>query len=284
MLRVPKGRRGVIHSITSDEKMKQQLALTKRLLRLNIDIFYQYDMFHRYDIITPVPAEYPEVIMEYLYETHMHTSEVSGCADSSAAQQVADYKKRGYTGIIVTDHFINGYTSIRSKLPWDKKMRQFMTGYIEAKKVGVEYDLDVFLGWEFTIRGADLLTYGLDLDFLLANPGVDKFGFEAYSEIVRRNGGYLAQAHPYRNAYYIEHNYPVAAHLLDGVEVYNAMDSKAENEKALAYAKEHDLPMQAGTDSHSAGGYKYSGIKLNKKAESIGDIIEAIKTGNVTLI
>jgi len=222
--------------------------------------------------------------MDFLYETHMHTSEASGCAVSSAAQQVADYKKRGYTGLIITDHFINGNTSIRRKFPWDKTMKLFMNGYIEAKKAGVKYDMDVFLGWEFTIRGADILTYGLDLDFLLANPGLDKLGFEDYSEIVRKNGGYLAQAHPYRNAYYIEHNYPVAAHLLDGVEVYNAMDSKEENEKALAFAQEHELPMQAGTDSHRAGGYNYSGIKLDKKAESIGDIIEAIKTGNVTLI
>ena len=163
-------------------------------------------------------------------------------------------------------------------------MRHFVTGYVEAKKAGYKYDLDVFLGWEFTIMGADFLTYGLDLDFLLTNPDLDNLGIEKYSSLVRENGGYLAQAHPYRDAYYIEHNYPVAPHFIDGVEVYNAMDNNNSNSKAYAFAKEHDLPMQSGTDSHRTGGYNYAGILLRERAESIHDIIEAIKTGNVTLL
>jgi len=220
--------------------------------------------------------------MGYLYETHMHTSEVSGCAVSSAAQQVACYKKKGFTGIIVTDHFINGYTSCPNNLPWDKKMKHFVTGYEKAKKAGDELGLDVFLGWEFTILGADFLTYGLGLDFLLAYPGLDEFGIDEYSALVRDCGGYLAQAHPYRDAYYIEHNYPVAPHLIDGVEVYNAMDNDKTNAKAYAFAKENDLPMQAGTDSHRAGGYNYKGIVLSERAKNIHDIIDAIKAGDVT--
>jgi len=214
----------------------------------------------------------------------MHTSEVSGCAVSSAAQQVAAYKDRGYTGIIVTDHFINGYTSCPSSLPWDKKMKHFVSGYIAAKKAGDELGLSVFLGWEFTIRGADFLTYGLDLDFLLAFPGLDLLGIEDYSALVRKSGGYLAQAHPYRDAYYIEHNYPVAPFLIDGVEVYNVVDSIEANAKAMEFAVEHDLLKQAGTDSHSAGGVVHSGIALREKAESINDIIEAIRSGDVELL
>ena len=222
--------------------------------------------------------------MGYLYETHMHTSEVSGCALSSAAQQVAAYKKRRYTGIIITDHFVNGYTICPKKLPWEKKMEFFVSGYNEAKKAGNILGLDVFLGWEFTIRGADFLTYGLDLDFLLAYPGLDKLEIEQYSTLVREHGGYLAQAHPFRDEYYIEHNYPVAPHLIDGVEVYNVVDKKIANAKALAFAKEHDLPIQAGTDSHGRGNLYYSGIMLEKKAETIHDIIDAIKSRQITII
>ena len=222
--------------------------------------------------------------MGYLYETHMHTSEVSGCALSSAAQQVAAYKKRRYTGIIITDHFINGYTICPKKLPWEKKMEFFVNGYNEAKKAGNILGLDVFLGWEFTIRGADFLTYGLDLDFLLAHPGFDKLEIEQYSALVRENGGYIAQAHPYRDEYYIEHNHPVAPHLLDGVEVYNVVDKKIANAKAMAFATEHNLPIQAGTDSHGRGNLFYSGIVLQKKAETIHDIIDAIKTRQISII
>jgi len=221
--------------------------------------------------------------MEYLYETHMHTSEVSRCAVISAAQQVLTYKKRGYAGIIITDHFINGYSTCPKTLPWDKKMKHFVHGYEEAKKAGDIYDLDVFLGWEFSIRGADFLTYGLDLDFLLANPGVDKLEIEDYSALVRQSGGYLAQAHPYRDEYYIEHNYPVEPYLIDGVEVYNSVDKKTANNKALEFAIKNDLPMQAGTDSHGRGDGFYSGILLQQRAKSIEDIINAIKNKQVAL-
>jgi len=222
--------------------------------------------------------------MGFLYETHMHTSEISGCASCTAAQQVSVYKSNGYTGVIITDHFINGFSSRPNTLPWDKKMKHFITGYLQAKKAGDKQGLDVFLGWEFTIRGADFLTYGLGLDFLQANPGFDKLGFEEYSALIRKSGGYLAQAHPYRNAYYIEHNYPVAPHLIDGVEVHNAVDNEIANAKSYAFAEEHNLPMQAGTDSHRVGGYNYSGIVLSKKAESIHDIIKAIKAGDARLV
>jgi len=222
--------------------------------------------------------------MEFIYETHMHTSEVSGCAVNSASQQVVAYKKRGYTGIIITDHFINGYSTCPKSLSWEKKMEYFVTGYNEAKKMGDMHDLDVFLGWEFTVKGADFLTYGLDLEFLLSHPDLDKYNIEQYSALVRKCGGYLAQAHPYRDAYYIEHNYPVQPHLIDGVEVYNSMDKKLANAKALMFALENDLPMQAGTDSHSIGNRYYSGIALEKRAESIHDIIDAIKMKNISLL
>jgi len=222
--------------------------------------------------------------MGFLYETHMHTSEVSGCAVSTAAQQVYSYKKRGYTGIIITDHFTNGYSTIPKKIPWDKKMAHFVSGYLEAKKAGDTCGLDVFLGWEFTIRGSDFLTYGLDLDFLNGNPKFDKLGIEDYSALVRENGGFLVQAHPYRDACYIENKFPVAPNLIDGIEVYNAMDPMRTNAMALSFAKHNNLPMQAGTDCHSVHAPHLSGIKLRKKAESIYDIIDAIKNREVELI
>ena len=222
--------------------------------------------------------------MEYLYETHLHTSEVSACAVNTAAQQVDVYKRKGYTGIIVTDHFINGYTTCPKNLPWEEKMRFFASGYEEAKKAGDKVGLDVFFGWEFTIKGADFLTYGLDLDFLIAHPRLDRMRIEDYSDLVRKSGGYIAQAHPYRDAYYIEHNHPVRPHLIDGVEVYNSYDSESVNSRAYAFALDNNLPMQSGTDSHGRVDRWYRGIVLEEKAESIHDIIDAIKAKKVKLV
>ena len=222
--------------------------------------------------------------MGFLYETHMHTSEVSACAVNTAMQQVATYKRKKYTGIIVTDHFINGYSTCPKSLPWEQKMRYFTSGYEEAKIAGDKIGLDVFFGWEYTIRGADFLTYGLDLEFLIANPNLDLLKIEEYSALVRKNGGYIAQAHPYRDAYYIQHNYPVRPHLLDGVEVYNSYDADTANSRAYAFALDNDLPMQSGTDSHGRVDRDYRGIILNEKAETIHDIINAIKSKKVELI
>ncbi|MDR1664382.1 MAG: PHP domain-containing protein [Clostridiales bacterium] len=222
--------------------------------------------------------------MKFLYETHMHTAEVSACAGSAAAEQARAYSERGYAGVIVTDHFVNGNTTVHQKLPWEKKMKLFYSGYAAVKKEGEKRGLDVFFGWEFTIRGSDFLTYGLDFEFLLKHPGLDKLGIEAYSAIVRESGGYIAQAHPYREAWWIPEPSPADPGLLDGVEVYNASMPGEVNEKARLFAETHGLPRQAGSDSHSANLGFASGVALTKRAESILDIIHGIKGGEAELI
>ena len=223
--------------------------------------------------------------MGYKYETHMHSSEVSGCAKKRASQQVRDYKDKGYTGVIFTDHFTNGYTNCPRHLSWKEKMLFTVSGYEMAKKEGDKCGLDVFFGWEYTIKGSDFLTYGLDLEFLLSHPGLDKLPIDKYSQSVRDNGGFLAQAHPYKDDYYVEHKYPVDHIYLDAVEVFNPSVPDKVNEKALIFAKKYDMPMLAGTDSHGRQSQSYySGIELDKKAENIYDIINAIKNHNVKML
>jgi len=226
--------------------------------------------------------------MEYLYETHVHTSESSACGHSSAVSQVRAYKERGYTGIIITDHFVH-HSLKHIPLPWKSRMKILMRGYTAAQKEGKRCGLDVFLGWEFTdysddSRGSDFLTYGLDMQFLLKHPNLDKSTIEQYSKIVRGAGGYLAQAHPYRDRAYIYKKEPVSPELIDGIEVYNVANSNNENKMALDFAVKHNLPKQSGSDSHGVNMKFCSGISLKSRAESIFDIIEAIKNDTSSLI
>jgi len=213
----------------------------------------------------------------------MHTAESSACGSSTAAQHVASYLAKGYTGIIVTDHFINGNSSCPRHLPWEEKMHHVIAGYLAAKKAGDEAGLDVFLGWEYAYHGAEFLTYGLGLDFLLANPGFDKLNPQDYSALVRKSGGYIAQAHPFRVRSYIRGNVAAAPEIIDGVEVRNASDDDETNRKALEYARKHNLPIQAGSDSHGVTN-NLSGIALKQRAGSIHDIIAAIKAREVEII
>jgi hypothetical protein len=214
----------------------------------------------------------------------MHTSQVSACAVKTAAEQVYLYKSRGYTGIIVTDHFINGNSTCPHHTSWENKMKHFVSGYFEAKIAGFECGLDVFFGLEFSIKGSDFLTYGIDMNFLLSHPRLDKMDIESYSALVRKHGGYIAQAHPFREAWYIENKFAVEPKFLDGIEVYNSTDSYRDNDKAVVFAKKHKLPMQSGTDSHGSENFFYSGVKLGKKADSIFDIIDAIKAGSAKMM
>jgi hypothetical protein len=221
----------------------------------------------------------------FLYDTHVHTQEVSMCSTSTAAEQVRAFKLRGYAGLIITDHLCKGYTNGDASWPWETQVRFFISSYEAAKKEGDKCGLSVFLGWEYTSarwsNGLDFLTYGLTPQFLLTHPNILNVTVEEYSALVRKNGGYMAQAHPYRGTT------PVDYRLLDGVEVFNAANGRKSraNQQAYEFAQLHGLPMQAGSDSHNINHpHRLCGIALEKKAENINDIIDAIRTRNVTII
>ena len=55
--------------------------------------------------------------MGYLYETHMHTCLSSACGVSTGKEHVRFYKERGYTGIIMTDHFSGAIAAFRGIFP-----------------------------------------------------------------------------------------------------------------------------------------------------------------------
>jgi hypothetical protein len=164
-------------------------------------------------------------------------------------------------------------------------MEFFTRGYEEAKEEGGRCGLDVFFGLEFNVGDTEFLTYGLSPALLFENPGLDRLTAKEFSAFVRREGGYLAQAHPYRVAPWIRKSEPVDPGLIDGMEVFNAGDmGKDSNRKAEKFARLHNIPMQAGSDSHYEDIPFAGGIGLRKRAESIFDIIEAIKKGEVSLI
>ena len=220
----------------------------------------------------------------YLYETHMHTYPASACACNSPEEMVRHYKSKKYTGIIITDHFFNGNNGAPRDAKWEKKVEFLVGAYERAKKEGKKHDLDVFFGLEYSNSGSDFLVYGLDEEFLLKNPGFDELSLADFSATVRRAGGYLAQAHPFRVAWWITNPEPVHPSLIDGIEVHNSsMDSKA-NKQALDFAIKHNLPKQSGTDAHDTISRRPSGIALQKRAKNIFDIINAIKSEQVTLL
>lgn len=213
----------------------------------------------------------------YKYETHVHTSETSACASATGAAQAKFYKSKGYRGIIVTDHFFNGNSTIHPELSWKEKVELFCRGYENAKKCGDEIGLDVFFGWEYSYRGADFLTYGLDKQWLMDNPIVMDMDVNSYCDFVRDNGGLIIHAHPFREAGYIP-----MIHLLprkcDGVEIVNSNRTEFENRMAALYAENYDLLPFAGSDNHSANQENLNGITLETPLESIKELVDRVKS------
>ncbi|NLM96033.1 MAG: histidinol phosphatase [Halanaerobiaceae bacterium] len=212
----------------------------------------------------------------YKYETHAHTSEVSLCSKISAVELVRFYKELGFSGIFITDHFLNGNTTVPGGLSWEESIELFCRGYENAYEEGKRIGIDVFFGWEYTFRGTDLLTYGLDKDWLLQNPGLLDLHINQYCDLVHRDGGFIVHAHPFREADYID-LIRLLPRKIDAVEVMNACRTDFENDCADKYADMYGLLKFAGTDNHRGFLDRLSGIQLKRSLEDIGDMIEAVK-------
>lgn len=220
----------------------------------------------------------------YKYETHLHTSEASGCAFSGGAEMADAHKSAGYTGIIVTDHFFNGNSSVPADLPWREKIEIFCSGYENAKKRGDEIGLQVFFGWEFCSEASEFLTYGLDKQWLMEHPEIMDMRIYDYLRFIRRFGGFTVHAHPFRQRSYIK-KLTLVPDETDAVEVFNAAnDDSLFNDRAVWYANNYNFPVTAGSDTHSANKLLGSGVLSSVKFTDIQGYISAVKNRGIEII
>ena len=72
----------------------------------------------------------------YMIETHLHTSEVSGCGQVRAADMIKRYKAASYDTVFVTDHFQSSSLDPMGDISWEDKITIFFSGYYRAKAMG----------------------------------------------------------------------------------------------------------------------------------------------------
>ena len=223
--------------------------------------------------------------MYYKYETHLHTAEGSACCMAGAAEQRDFYANMGYTGVIVTDHFFNGNTTVTEEgLSWEEMVERFCLGYYNALEAGKERGIDVLFGWEYTYEGADLLTYGFTPEWLLEHPIVMELSPWDYCNYIREKGGLIIHAHPFRFGGHIG-EIKLNPRSVDGVEVFNACSLDFENKMAEIYAKRYRLRRLSGSDNHlSYAMGRLGGIKSKFKIENSQDFVSLIKRGNYKTI
>lgn len=218
----------------------------------------------------------------FLYETHMHTLPVSGCAGASVRENIEFYKEAGYAGIFITNHFIDGNINYDRSAPYDERINFFFADYEEGVRIGKEIGLDVFPGVEMSYYGTDFLVYGLDKEWFLAHPEIEQMKRTDELTLLKESGALIIQAHPFREAFYIDHIRLFPRHV-HGIETFNACRSELENEMARIYCEKYELIPFAGSDNHGAGRQSvFGGMQTETPITDVQDFITRVKNGTAT--
>ncbi|MBE3101924.1 MAG: transposase [Firmicutes bacterium] len=213
----------------------------------------------------------------FRYDTHVHTSEVSPCGMVEASDMVRLYKMAGYQGIIITDHYFDGFIE-RPNCSWNEVVDLYLMGYRKALIVGLQEELDILLGMEIRFDGSseDYLVYGFDEEFLYKNPYLNRLTIASFSGLIAGKDIMIFQAHPYRKGMT-----PADPNLLDGVEAFNGNPRhNSNNDKAFAFGKNNGLFLSSGSDAHQLEDIGRGGIGLTERMLSSHELVKWIKFDN----
>lgn len=221
--------------------------------------------------------------MSFLFEMHLHTDEVSSCANIPAKKIAELYLETDYNGIVVTDH-MNSSTFDRAGLKnasWDEKVDHFLTGYNLVKKE-LDGKMVVLLGMEicFYEYENDYLVYGVTEEFLRSNGDLMKLSPKKFSLLAKENGLLFVQAHPFRRGLTVE-NWDI----LDGYEVFNGNPRHYScNEIAEEWAKFHNKKIvTSGSDFHELEDLAHGGVYFNNEIKTNDDLLREMNAGNYSL-
>ena len=217
----------------------------------------------------------------YLYETHLHTSPVSRCATATVRESLEFYKEMGYAGVFVTNHFIDGNCSCDVSLSYEEKINYYFSDAEDAKRIGKEIGIDVFIGVESSHMGSDFLIYGLDKEWYLSHPEIIDMKKRDALTLMASEGALIIQAHPFR-----EHPstdrislFPKFVH---GAEVYNASQTDFSNRMAEIFAESYELIRFAGSDNHTAKKDRLGGMQADSRVTDECDFAERVKSKDIT--
>ena len=220
--------------------------------------------------------------MGYLCEMHLHSSEVSMCGRTTRKEQIDFYKRLGYNGVFFTDHFWRGNCKIRD-VEWRQRVEIYKECHESAVEYGKSVGVDVFFGFELTEVSSDFLIYGIDADFLLAHPELERMPIHELLDTFRANGGLVIQAHPFREAGWIK-DITLYPKNVDGVETLNTHNlTERANKLAEVYAEAYDLIGIAGTDYHADRMHSFSGLVFDSVPSNERQIIDFIRSRNFSI-
>lgn len=224
-----------------------------------------------------------EFSMEYLFEMHTHTKEISVCAVAFAEDLIESYKDSDYAGFVLTNH-LNASTFERvglSDASWDEKIDHFIKGYETVKKAAGDRFV-VLLGFELNFYNSsnDYLVYGATEEFLRSHGDLMAKTPKQVSKLCRENGLLFIQAHPFRRGMKV-----VDWDILDGYEVFNGNPRhNSNNDIAEIWAKKHHKSIVvSGSDFHEIGDACAGGIYFKNPIKNNDDLLRELRSGNYRL-
>ena len=109
----------------------------------------------------------------FYYETHCHTAPVSKCGKASAEDTVRFYKRMGYDGVFITNHFLDGNINPEARsLSWCGQIDYYFSDYEKSAEIGASLGIRVFPGVELSYKGTDFLIYGPEKEWYKAHPEI----------------------------------------------------------------------------------------------------------------
>ncbi len=165
-------------------------------------------------------------------------------------------------------------------------MAQYEADYVELKKCGEKYGLDIIFGLEEHVgKGLEILCYGITPEMLYAHPELRQRDIAVWSETLHKLGAICIQAHPFRDMPYIPEPQVLPLEFIDGIEVFNVDNITENNLDAEAFANAHpELILTSGADTHEGITACFGGIETSKRIRNGRELVEILKSREYTLI
>lgn len=207
--------------------------------------------------------------LRLIIDIHTHTFPTSVDSFITADELIEEAKRIGIDGVCITDH--DGF--------WD---------HTEVEGLSARHNFLVIPGCEVTTEEGHLLVYGLR-NYIF---GMHRASF--VKRHVKKEGGAIVVAHPYRRTYRKQANTGHAAYqemleraekntvfgIIDGIEVLNGRGSKEENTFSDDLANRFDLPRTGASDAHKLDDLGTFATEFKSKITGLDDLVEALKSGS----
>lgn len=201
------------------------------------------------------------------FDMHCHTKEGSLDGKIPIEEFILSLKKKGFDGMLVSDH--NSYKGYRSwkKNIKDRKYRDFVV------LKGIEYDTidagHILVIMPENVKLGILELRGLPVQFLI--------------EIVHRNGGILGPAHPCGEKYLSilntrkHRNQLAVMDKFDFLEGFNACETRDSNKRAREIADQFGLPAFGGSDAHKEDCVGLGYTEFSERVTCESDLIALVR-------